>query len=110
MLPGYKPFKIYKGDTFAFRLSLDSGDSNYNISSHTFLAQIKEKGKSTAVAEFDYTIENAAGGVVLLTLPASESANLIGGRKYEYDVQMTHSGVVSTILYGPVVVVSDVSS
>jgi hypothetical protein len=110
MLPGYKPFKIYKGDTFAFRLSLDSGNLNYNISSHTFLAQIKEKGKSAAIAEFDYTIENAVGGVVLLTLPASESANLIGGRKYEYDVQMTHSGVVSTILYGPVVVVADVSS
>ena len=110
MLPGYKPFKIYKGDTFAFRLSLDSGESNYNITSHTFIAQIKEKGKSTALAEFSYTIENAAGGVVLLTLPASESAKLTGGRKYEYDVQMTNSGVVSTILYGPVVVVSDVSS
>jgi hypothetical protein len=110
MLPGFKPFKIYKGDTFAFRLSLNSGNSDYNISSHTFLAQIKEKGKSATVASFTYTIENASGGIVLLTLPALESAKLTGGKKYEYDVQMTNSGVVSTILYGPVVVVSDVSS
>jgi hypothetical protein len=110
MLPGFKPFKIYKGDTFAFRLSLDSGSSNYNISSHTFISQIKEKGKSTPVASFTYVIENASNGQVLLTLPATESAKLTGGKKYEYDVQMTNSGVVSTILYGPVVVVSDVSS
>lgn len=110
MLPGYKPFKIYKGDTFAFRLSLDSGSSNYNITNHTFIAQIKEKGKSSPVASFTYTVQNATDGIVLLTLPASESANLIGGRKYEYDVQMTNAGIVSTILYGPVVVVADVSS
>ena len=110
MLPGFKPLKLYKGDTFAFRLSLDVDDANYNISNHTFVCQIKEKGKSTVVAEFDYEIENASGGVVLLTLPASESSNLIGGKKYEYDVQMDNSGVISTILKGPVVVVADVSS
>jgi hypothetical protein len=110
MLPGFKPLKLYKGDTFAFRLSLDSGASNYNITSHTFIAQIKEKGKSSVVSSFTYTIENASGGVVVLTLPATESAKLTGGKKYEYDVQMNNAGVISTILYGPVVVVSDISS
>ena len=110
MLPGFKPLKLYKGDTFAMRLSLDVDSANYNITSHTFTAQIKEKGKTTVVAEFDYEIENAAGGVVLLTLSATESANLVGGRKYEYDVEMNNSGTISTILKGPVVVVADVSS
>jgi hypothetical protein len=110
MLPGFKPLKLYKGDTFAFRMSLDSSNQNYNITGHTFIAQIKEKGKSTVVAEFDYSIENGVGGVVLLTLPATEADKLIGGKKYEYDVQMNNSGIVSTILKGPIVVVSDVSS
>lgn len=110
MLPGFKPLKLYKGDTFAFRLSLDVDEQNYNITGHTFIAQIKEKGKSAVVAEFDYQIENGAGGVVMLTLPASESSNLVGGKKYEYDVQMNNGGTISTILKGPVVVVADVSS
>ena len=86
MLPGFKPLKLYKGDTFAFRLSLDVDDANYNISNHTFVCQIKEKGKSTVVAEFDYEIEDAVNGVVLLTLPSTESDNLNAAKRYEYDV------------------------
>lgn len=110
MLPGFKPLKLYKGDTFAFRMSLDSGGENYNITNHTFIGQIKEKGKSTVISEFDYEIENGPQGIVLITLTASESAKLTGGKKYEYDIQMNNSGVISTILKGPVVVVADVSS
>lgn len=115
MLPGFKPLKLYKGDTFAFRLGLSSKNDQdvqepYPITNHTFIAQIKEKGKSAVVAQFEYTIEDDDLGKLLLTLPASESAKLVGGRKYEYDVQMNNSGVKSTVLYGPVIVVSDVSS
>jgi hypothetical protein len=110
MLPGFKPLKLYKGDTFAFRLTLDVDENNYDISNHTFISQIKEKGKSAVTAEFSYLIEDALGGVVLLTLPSYESSKLIGGKKYEYDVEMNNSGVTSTILKGPVVVVADISS
>jgi hypothetical protein len=110
MLPGFKPLKLYKGDTFAFRLTLEVSETAYDISNHVFTSQIKEKGKSTVVAEFEYQIEDAELGIVLLTLTATESSKLSGGRKYEYDIQMNDSGVISTIIYGPVVVVSDVSS
>jgi hypothetical protein len=110
MLPGFKPLKLYKGDTFAFRLTLEVSETSYDISGHVFTAQIKEKGKSAVVAEFEYDIEDAEEGTVLLTLPAIESSKLTGGKKYEYDIQMNDSGVVSTIIYGPIVVVSDVSS
>lgn len=110
MLPGFKPLKLYKGDTFAFRLTLNTGNSDYNITGHTFISQIKEKGKSTPIASFTYTIENAVQGIVLLTLTATEASKLIGGKKYEYDVEMNNSGVKSTILHGPVIVVADVSS
>jgi hypothetical protein len=110
MLPGFKPLKLYKGDTFAFRLTLDVDSNDYNITNHTFVAQIKEKGKSAITAEFDYVIEDGPEGIVLLTLPSSESSKLIGGKKYEYDVQMNNAGTISTILKGPVVVVADISS
>ena len=56
MLPGFKALKLYKGDTFAFRLTLSATGDDYDISNYEFIAQIKEKGKSTKVAEFTYSI------------------------------------------------------
>ena len=110
MLPGFKSFRIYKGDTFSFNLALDSGNENYNITGHTFSGQIKEKGKATKVAEFSFTITSGSGGEVTATLSATESAKLSGNKIYEYDIQMVNNGVVSTILKGPMVVVSDVTN
>ena len=110
MLPGFKSFRVYKGDTFSFNLSLDSGNADYNITGHTFSGQIKEKGKSTLVASFAFTITSGAGGNVTATLTATESAKLSGNKIYEYDIQMINNGVVSTILKGPVVVVSDITN
>jgi hypothetical protein len=110
MLPGFKPLKLYKGDTFSFRLTLNSAEDPYDISNHTFISQIKEKGKSAVVAEFEYEIEDEDAGIVLLTLTPSESSKLIGGRKYVYDIQMDNDGDSLTIVNGPVIVVSDVSS
>ena len=110
MLPGFKPLKLYKGDTFSFRLTLGAGASAYNITNHTFIAQIKEKNKSAISAQFNYQIESAVNGIVLLTLPSSESSKLIGGRKYVYDVQMDTPTSSVTIVTGPIIVVSDVSS
>ena len=110
MLPGFKAFKIYKGDTFAFNLTLGSGGQSYIITGYTFTGQIKEKGKSTKVAEFTAVITDATQGKLTVTLPATESAKLNGSKIYEYDIQMVSSGVVSTILKGPINVVSDVTN
>ena len=110
MLPGFKPLKLYKGDTFSFRLTLGAGASAYDITNHTFISQIKEKNKSAISAQFNYQIESAVNGIVLLTLPSSESSKLIGGRKYVYDVQMNTPTSSVTIVTGPIIVVSDVSS
>lgn len=110
MLPGFKSFRIYKGDTFSFNIALDSGNANYNITGHTFSGQIKEKGKATKVAEFSFTITSGSGGEVAATLTSTESAKLSGSKIYEYDIQMVNNGVVSTILKGPIVVVSDITN
>lgn len=110
MLPGFKSFKVYRGDTFAFRMTLAEGLNRYNVTSHSFAGEIKERGKSAVVATFSFTIENAAQGVVLVTLPATQSINLIAGKKYIYDIEMTNSGVISTILQGPILVTGDVTA
>ena len=110
MLPGFKALKLYKGDTFAFRATLSASGDDFDITNYSFKSQIKEKGKSDVVSEFEYSIEDGPGGQLLLVLPALESAKLSSTKRYEYDVQMDNDGVISTILYGPVVVVHDVSS
>jgi hypothetical protein len=110
MLPGFKSFKIYKGDTFSFNLTLGAGGQEYDISGHTFTGQVKEKGKTTKAAQFDFTITDGAAGEVTVILTSTESAKLNGNKIYEYDIQMVNAGFVSTILKGPVVVVSDVTN
>lgn len=110
MLPGFKSFKIYKGDTFAFNLTLGAGGDPYDITSHVFSGQIKEKNKSTKIAEMTFDITDAAAGELTVTLTAEESAKLNGKKVYEYDIQMDNGGIISTILKGPVTVVSDITN
>jgi hypothetical protein len=110
MLPGFKSFKVYRGDTFAFRMTLKEGLLGYNVTSHSFSGEIKERGKNTVVSSFGFTIENAASGIVLVTLTAAESVNLIAGKKYVYDIEMTNGSVISTILQGPILVTGDVTA
>lgn len=110
MLPGFKAFKLYKGDTFAFNLTLGAGGDPYDISNHTFRGQIKEKGKSTLIASFDYDIVDGPAGELTIILTADESSKLNGSKIYEYDIEMNNSGFVSTILKGPITVMSDISN
>lgn len=110
MLPGFKSFRIYRGDTFAFNLTLGSGGNPYDITNHIFSGQIKEKGKSTKVAEFSFDITDAEAGELTVILSAEESSNLSGSKLYEYDIQMNNAGSISTILKGPVIAVSDITN
>jgi hypothetical protein len=111
MLPGFKSFKIYRGDTFAFQMTLKTGTSTYlNITDATFIAQIKEKGKTTVAATFAVTKENLLGGLIKVTLTSTESAKLIANKSYVYDVEMTIGTNKTTILTGPILVTADVSS
>jgi len=109
MLPGYKAFKVYKGDTFVFSMALKTGLNAISLTGYTFSGQVKEKGKSTTIASFSFVTTSEYNGTVQVTLSATESAKLIGGKLYEYDIQMSNSGVISTLFKGPLTVVADVT-
>jgi len=109
MLPGNKSFKVYKGDTFAFLMTLSSNDNSFNLSGYTLKGQIKEKSKSETIASFTFNVVDENGGQVQAVLTSEESAKLIGNRLYEYDIQINNNGVISTILRGPIIVVADVT-
>ena len=112
MLPGFKSFRIYRGDTFVFQMTLESGGNPYVLDSDvfTFTGQVKEKNKSAAVASFDIDIIDENNGIIRCTLSATESAKLSGGKTYDYDIQMDNDGVISTIVKGPILVTSDITS
>lgn len=112
MLPGFKAFRVYRGDTFVFQMTLSSGGEAFILDSElvTFTGQVKERGKATMVSQFTIEILDGPNGVIRCILPASESANLVGGKSYEYDIQMDNDGIVSTILKGPIISTSDVTN
>jgi hypothetical protein len=111
MLPGFKSFKIYRGDTFAFQMTLKTGSSTFlNITNSSFIAQVKEKGKTAVAATLVVTKENLLGGVIKVTLSSTESSKLVANKSYVYDVEMTNGENKTTILTGPILVTADISS
>lgn len=111
MLPGFKSFKIYRGDTFSFRMTLNTSEDAYPIGDHEFAGEIKERGKDAVVATLAFDIENEEDGVLRVTLTPTESKKLIAGRKYVYDIEMTNpSGDVSTLIEGPILVTGDTTA
>ncbi len=108
MLPGFKAFRITRGDTFSFNMSLKQAGSAYVLSEDfSFSGDLVEKGKSEKTASFSFEIIDEEEGIVRCTLTATESSKLTGGRTYNYDIQMNNQGVVSTIIKGPIIVNSD---
>lgn len=108
MLPGFKAFRITRGDTFAFDMTLQQAGEAYVIAEGVqFSGDLVEKGKTTAVASFSFSVIDDAEGIVRCTLTATESAKLTGGKTYNYDIQMDNDGVVSTIISGPIIVKID---
>jgi hypothetical protein len=91
-------------------MTLEASTDPYDVTSHNFAGEIKERGKSAVVASFEFDIEDADAGIVLVTLTAAQSINLIAGRKYVYDIEMTNDEVISTILQGPILVTGDVTA
>jgi len=109
--PGAVNLTVTRGDTLG-PLQFDAGD--FDWSGRTWEAQVRASldEPDTIIATFTVDDADAAAGVLLLTLPATESANLItvGGRAtYYWDLQATESGVVKTWFAGQLKVSGDVT-
>ena len=108
MLPGFKAFRITRGDTFAFDMTLQQAGEAFVISEGTvFSGDLVERGKTAATASFAFQVLDYDAGQVRCTLTATESAKLTSNKTYNYDIQMNNNGVVSTIISGPIIVKPD---
>ena len=108
--PAQWPLTIRVGDTETVTLYLqDVNGAAINVTGRTYAAQIRSTADATSVlATFTCAISNAAGGIVTATLPAATTAALTPGVAV-FDLQETNSGVVTTLLAGPVTIVQDVT-
>lgn len=110
-MPAYNSFQLYKGDTLQFTLTLNGSGSAYSIPESTsFNGSIKEKGSNTVTANFTTSILSASSGLVLFTLPSSESSLLDAKKNWLYDIQLEkNNGVVKTLLAGNMFVTDQVT-
>lgn len=116
-LPGDRPLELYVGDTRTWRTTVyeDDGTTPMDLTGKTWLAQVRanDGASSTVMATFTVDSTDAATGVLVLTLPAAEAANLVkeseGEKKPAWDLQGTEAGEVRTYLRGKVTVRGDVS-
>lgn len=101
---------IYQGDTYAHELRIkNSANANVNITSRTYTGQIRKKRNSdTIAATFTSEITDAANGIVVLTLSASNSANIAAG-SYVYDFQEVNGATVTTLITGVATITGEVT-
>jgi len=110
-MPAYNSFQLYKGDTLQFTLTLNASGSAYAISAgSSFAGAVKEKHSTSTLAEFETSVVSSASGIVLFTLPATESALLDAKKNWVYDVQLeTTGGVITTLMAGSIFVTDQVT-
>jgi len=95
---------IDQGTDYSTSINLVDGDDNVvTLSGYTSNAQMRKTYSSSNAVSFSTTLQSA-NGVVVLSLTATQTANIVAGR-YVYDVYLTSSSnVVSRIIEGIVTV------
>jgi len=102
MAAGYQELFLEQGTDFSTSITLDdvNGDP-YNLTGFTAKSQMRKSYYSTnATANFTITILTPTTGVLTMSLPSANTANIAAGR-YVYDVEIKDStNNVSRVLEG----------
>lgn len=95
---------IDQGTDYSTSINLvDADDNVVSLADYTSSAQMRKTYSSSNAVSFSTALQSA-NGVVVLSLSATQTANIVAGR-YVYDVYLTSSSnVVSRIIEGIVTV------
>lgn len=107
----YAELTIDQGASFSTVLTLTNDDNSaINLTSHTFVSQIRKSYYSVnPTANLTVVVENAANGVVRMSIDAANTANIKPGR-YLYDLKMTdEANTTIRIVEGIVTITPQVS-
>ena len=111
MPAGYQELFLEKGSDFNTSVALDQADgSPFQLVDCEVKATMKKSYySSTITAEFVITINDPTEGILIMSLPYANTANIPAGR-YVYDVAIKDaSNVVSRVLEGVVNVLPQVT-
>jgi hypothetical protein len=105
-----QPLYIHQGADFTAAFTYQDPDGvAINITGYEFvMTMVERKAGGVAAATWtsadgDFAITSAASGTFTLTVPASETAELVPGT-YFYDLNATSSGAVTALAQGPIIV------
>lgn len=112
-MPAPLDIEVYIGDTLTVTVTVKNAGTPVNITGRTYSAQIRKTPKSTTIlATFTCAITNAAGGVMVATLPASVTSALSVARA-AWDLQeitpSSPENIVQTLVAGYADIVQDVT-
>jgi len=111
MPAGYQELFLEQGSNFSTSISLDQADGSPFVltGSQVKAAMKKSYYSSNTTANFVVTVNDPTEGIILLSLPYANTANILAGR-YVYDVLIKDSSnTVIRVLEGVVNVLPQVT-
>jgi hypothetical protein len=92
MAAGYQNLLIEQGTSYSTTITLDDTNGNiYNLSNYYAESQIRKSYYSANTAGvFNVTIPSVSSGQIVISMTASNTANIMPGR-YVYDVKLVSS-------------------
>ena len=110
MAAGTYNFTIEQGATFSRVLTLQENGSAMSLSGYSAASQFRSTHESsTVVGTITSTISNASGGVITLSMTATQTGAIEEGI-YVYDIEITSgAGSITRILQGKVTVTANVT-
>ena len=111
-MPAFTELYLDQGSSYSITITLndDTTNASINLASYTIKSQIKKSYYSQNVSDnFACTIVDSANGVIGLSLPSANTANLKPGR-YVFDVKMTVANNTTRAIEGLVFVSPSVTT
>jgi len=111
----YTEFNIDQGQTFSTTITLsnDITNADINLASYTIKSQLRYSYYAKNVADsFTCTVSDAANGIVTISMPSSNTANLKAGRYYfdVFSISPSPANVAIKVLEGITTIFPSVTS
>ena len=105
---------FYRGDDKTISFESTEDGAAKNLTGATFLAQVRVQPNAPVLLTMSVSLLVAASGTWRIAWAAADGATLLGAGEtqpavYWYDIQRTLGGVVTTLLYGQLEVLPDIS-
>lgn len=100
---------LKRGAAFAKTITYKVNGAAVNISGYTFAAQIRTTS-GTLAATLSCQVVNAGTGQFSIALTNAQTATLVAGVDYKWDLELTQAGSTTSLMLGTVSVVDEVTT